>query len=135
MRLAPDERVRLYVDRLGGRLRYRDALMTAMEGYELQILEETPTRSAYRLVRSNRTCEIAFVTDGDARHFPVALASVYSKYLRELQMHLFNRYWCGRINGLGPTAGYYSDAQRWLQAAAPEIDRGAFDRRMLVRER
>lgn len=135
MRLAPHERVRLYVDRLGGRIRYRDALMTAIQGYELQILEETPTRSAYRLVRSKRTCEIAFVTGGDARHFPVALASVYSKYLRELQMHVFNRYWCERIEGLQPTAGYYSDAQRWLQTASTEIDRGSFDRRMLVRER
>lgn len=135
MRLAPDEPVRLYVDRLGGRIRYRDALMTAIGGHELQILEETSVRSAYRLVRSSRTCEIAFVTGGDARHFPVALASVHSKYLREVQMHVFNRYWCERVEGLRPTAGYYTDAQRWLQAASEEIDRGSFDRRSLVRER
>jgi len=135
MRLAPDQRVRLYVDRLGGRIHYREALMTAMQGHELQILEETTTRRAYRLIGSSRTCEIAFVTGGDARHFPVALASVYSKYLRELQMHIFNQYWCGRVDGLRPTAGYYTDAQRWLQTTSAEIDRHSFDRRMLVRER
>ncbi|MGD2108588.1 MAG: hypothetical protein PVI86_04265 [Phycisphaerae bacterium] len=135
MRIAPDERVRLYVDRLGGRIRYREALMTAMAGYELTIVEETSERSAYRLVRSERTCEIAFVTGGDARHFPVALASVYSKYLREVQMHVFNRYWGERVEGLRPTAGYYSDAQRWLRDTAEELAKGPFDRAMLVRER
>jgi ribonuclease HII len=135
MRSAPGERVRLYVDRLGGRTHYRDALMAALGGYDLYVLEESPTRSAYRLVRSSRTCEVAFVTGGDARHFPVALASVYSKYLRELQMHVFNKYWCGQIEGLRPTAGYYTDAQRWLQEAAAGINCRSVDRGMLVRQR
>lgn len=135
MRSAPLERVRLYVDRLGGRVHYRDALMTGLSGYELQILEESPTRSAYRLVRSSRTCEISFVTAGETHHFPVALASVYSKYQRELYMHVFNSYWSGQIAGLRPTAGYYSDALRWLADAASEIDRRSIDRGMLVRDR
>jgi hypothetical protein len=50
-------------------------------------------------------------------------------------MHVFNQYWCGRIDGLQPTAGYYSDAQRWLQATSAEIDLRSFDRQMLIRER
>ncbi len=135
MRSVPRERIRLYVDRLGGRIHYRDALLTAMEGFDLQILEESPTRSAYRLVRSLRTCEIEFVTGGEDRHFPIALASVYSKYVRELYMHVFNRYWSGKIAGLRPTAGYYSDAKRWLSDMAVELDRRSVDRNMLVRER
>jgi ribonuclease HII len=80
-------------------------------------------------------CEIEFVTGGDARLFPVALASMFSKYLRELYMHVFNRYWSRQHSGLRPTAGYYTDARRWLEDAAPVINRLSIDRGMLVRER
>ncbi len=135
MQMVPGERLRLYVDRLGGRTHYRDALMTAAEGYELRVLEESSARSAYELIRPTRTCEIEFVTGGDRRHFTVALASIYSKYLRELYMHAFNRYWSGQIDGLRPTAGYYQDAQRWLLEAGVQLGKRAIDRSMLVRER
>ena len=135
LHIAPSERIRLRVDRLGGRKRYRDALRTAMPGYELQITEESEARSAYRLIRSSEVCEIEFVTRGDAGHFPIALASLCSKYLRELYMHAFNRYWSKRQDGLKPTAGYFTDAQRWLAEAAPAIDRLSIDRGILVRQR
>jgi hypothetical protein len=160
LRDVADQRVRLYVDRLGGRIRYRESLSTALAACDLQILEESPERSAYRFVlergrRSSRppgrprfqrptgtsaatpmrVCEIEFVTAGDSRHFPVALASIYSKYLRELYMHVFNRYWSGKMGKLRPTAGYYSDARRWLGEAAPMLDRLSIDRGMLVRQR
>ncbi len=132
---SPRERIRLCVDRLGGRQHYREPLVTAMPGHELQILEESPERSAYRLVRSARVCEIEFATRGEDRHFPVALASVYSKYLRELFMHVFNDYWSGRVADLKPTAGYYSDARRWLRDARPALARAGIDRSLLIRER
>lgn len=135
LRAAPRERVRLCIDRLGGRTHYREVLMTALAGYDLQILEESETRSAYRMVRSSRTCEIEFVRGGEARHFPVALASVYSKYLRELYMHVFNGYWSRQVAGLRPTAGYYTDGRRWLSEASAELDRRSIDRSILVRER
>lgn len=135
MQSASGERVRLHADRLGGRRHYRDALMTAMCGYDLQILEESEARSAYRLVRTPRICEIEFVTGGESRHLPIALASIYSKYVRELYMHVFNRYWSGQIAGLRATAGYYSDARRWLNEAAAELTRRSIDRTMLVRQR
>ena len=135
VRLAPHERVRLCVDRLGGRRHYREALVTALPGYEMQILEESPERSAYRLIRSSRICEIEFATSGEQRHFTVALASVYSKYLRELFMHAFNSYWSGKMPGLERTAGYYTDAQRWLEEVAPVLRQAKVHRGLLVRER
>jgi hypothetical protein len=100
MRHSPDEHVRVLVDRLGGRVHYRDALITAMPACDLEIREESALRSVYHLTRSPRTCEIAFVTGGDSRHFPTALASVYSKYLRELYMRAFNDHWSRRVTGL-----------------------------------
>jgi len=135
LRLSPGERIRVFADRLGGRQHYREAIMTLLPGGELRIIEESETRSAYRVEQRDRTCEIQFATRGEQRHFTTALASVYSKYLRELFMHAFNRYWCGQMRGLRPTAGYYQDAQRWLGDAEGAIARLAVDRALLVRER
>lgn len=135
MRAAPEERIRLCVDRLGGRTHYREALSVSLPGFDMHVLEESEGRSAYRLTRSSKVCEIEFVTGGEARHFTVALASVYSKYVRELYMAAFNRYWSGRIPGLKPTAGYYTDAQRWLGDAGPKLDGFRVDRGLLVRDR
>lgn len=135
MQTAPDEHIRLCVDRLGGRTHYRETLTTAMPGYELQILEETSTKSAYRLVKSSRICRIEFVTGGENEHFLIALASVYSKYLRELYMKMFNAYWCEKIEGLKPTAGYYTDAQRWLGETDEIIKKHSINRDLLVRQR
>jgi len=135
MKAAPNESLRICLDRQGGRTHYREPITTAMPGYDLQVLEETTTRSAYRLERSPRTCSIEFLTEGEDQHFPVALASVYSKYLRELYMHQFNRYWCGQRADLKPTAGYYTDAQRWLRDAAPTIRSLQVPESLLVRQR
>ncbi len=135
MRTSPGERVRLCVDRLGGRTHYREALMTSLSGYDLHIVEESETRSAYRLVRSERTCEIEFVTSGETHRFPIALASIYSKYIRELHMRLFNRFWSSQVPDLRPTAGYYTDAKRWLADVAAELDRRSVDRSLLIRSR
>lgn len=132
---ARQERVRLCIDRLGGRQHYRESLATALPEYELQILEESPLRSSYRLVCAPRVRDIEFVTSGEARHFPVALASVYSKYLRELHMHVFNRYWTAQQGDLRPTAGYFTDARRWLGDATQTLDRLMVDRGMLLRDR
>ena len=135
LRCAPENRVRLHVDRLGGRRHYREPLMTAFAEYQLQILEETPTRSAYRLTGGGRVVEIEFATGGEEHHFPIALASIYSKYLRELYMRVFNEYWSRRQPGLKGTAGYYRDAQRWIRELSPTLDRLGVDRTLLVRQR
>jgi len=42
------------------------------------------------------------------------LAYMLSKYLRELALRAFNVFWCARIDGLRPTAGYPVDADRFL---------------------
>jgi len=135
MKIAPNEHIRLCVDRLGGRTYYREAITTALPDYELQILEETTSHSVYRLVRSSRVCKIEFVTGGENKHFLIALASVYSKYLRELYMKMFNTYWCNQLEGLQPTAGYYTDAHRWLRDTAQVIKQQSIDQNLLVRER
>jgi len=132
-RRAPTENVVVYVDRLGGRIHYREALHTSFPDYELFVLAESPDRSAYRMNDRDRYVRVEFRPGGESRHFATALASIYSKYLRELFMRLFNDYWCARVVGLVPTAGYYTDAQRWLTDAAPAIKELGVPRDRLVR--
>jgi hypothetical protein len=42
-----------------------------------------------------------------------------SKYLRELAMRAFNDFWCTRVPGLEPTAGYPGDSRRFKRAIEP----------------
>lgn len=135
LRASGDRRARVVVDRLGGRMHYRELLGMEFADYEMQIVHESEVRSAYRLTNHRNTYEIEFLTEGEKQHLPIALASIYSKYVRELSMRVFNKYWSSLAGDLRPTAGYYTDAQRWLKDAAPLIDRMSIQRDMLVRER
>lgn len=135
LRAANDPRVSITVDRLGGREHYRQPLMTAFPDYAMQVLEETPERSAYRLTGRGRLVSIEFATGGEDRFLPTALASMFSKYLRELFMHAFNAYWRTHAPQLTPTAGYYTDGQRFLRDIAPVLSRLNIDPRRLVRVR
>ena len=134
-RLGRGERVCLRVDRMGGREHYRESLADSWPGYALRIEEESERRSAYRLEGGGEVIEIEFLVGGESRHLPIALASVYSKYVREVFMHLFNGYWTRHAADLIPTAGYSTDARRWLKDAGPVLDRLKVDRGQLVRAR
>lgn len=132
---APGERIVVHVDRQGGRIHYRESLMTALPAFNLSIIEETQTRSAYRLEHEQRAVEVEFSVGGDQQHFSAALASIFSKYIRELFMHLFNRYWSAHMPLLRPTAGYYTDARRWLGDVSQILEYQRADRQLLVRNR
>lgn len=125
--------LRVWIDRQGGRIGYRRPLMTALDDVQLEVLEESPERSSYRLTRRPAPWMVRFVKSGETHHLPIALASIVSKYIRELFMACFNRYWCAKVSGLRPTAGYYQDGQRFLRDIEPEIARGRVERQSLVR--
>ena len=57
------------------------------------------------------------------------------KYLREVLMGEFNRFWAERVPGLEPTAGYPGDAHRFFEAIAPELGRLGIARERVWRER
>ncbi len=100
---------RIVCDRQSGRTKY-----ARMLGYlfnEVAIEEESPRASRY-------TCDartgVLLTPGADGAYFPVALASMAAKLVRELAMMRFNAYWGERIPELKPTAGYVQDARRWL---------------------
>jgi hypothetical protein len=121
---VPDEPAVVWCDRHGGRKRYGGLLARHFDAPLVQILEETPARSAYLIPAGSRPptqpCRIEFCVGGESRA-PVALASMAAKYIRELSMHAFNAFWASRVPGLEPTAGYPTDALRWRRDAATAI--------------
>lgn len=76
-------------------------------------IEESRDSSRYQGHCLGRSMEWLFLSKAE-RFIPVALASMTAKYLRELAMEAFNRYWIGRVGGLRATAGYPVDARRFL---------------------
>ncbi|HQE29993.1 MAG TPA: hypothetical protein PL151_19765 [Phycisphaerae bacterium] len=123
----------IWADRHGGRMAYLKPLMNAWPEAEFTVLEESPEHSGYRITRSGIPWTIRFVVDGEACQMPVALASIFSKYIRELLMICFNRYWRGLIPDLRPTAGYNTDGQRFLADIDAIVKQQCLDRNLLVR--
>lgn len=136
VREAEDEELLIVVDRLGGRDDYRGLLMSAFPDRDLHILRVDDQVSQYRLTPRHNTghsWQIRFQVEADQTCLPVGLASMTAKYVRELLMACFNQFWQSRNPSLRPTAGYYTDAQRFLReiaecAAAAGIDMQRFTR-------
>jgi ribonuclease HII len=109
-----EQRLRVVVDRQGGRMHYREPLQRMFPDAQLRIAEESEQRSAYELIRDGLTAEISFEVDGESRCLPTALASMLSKYVRECCMEMINGFWTGHVDGLAPTAGYHEDGNRFF---------------------
>jgi hypothetical protein len=106
-------------DKHGGRHFYLDALASAFPGTWIDRGPEGPDLSRYTLRDGDRRLDLDLLPRADADDGLVALASLVSKYVRERWMDIFNRYWCSRIPGLRPTAGYPADAARFRLAIGP----------------
>lgn len=133
--LKPDsgERGLIIVDRQGGRTHYRDPLRRMFPQMELTIIEEGEQCSRYRLVSGQQDLELAFQVKADRDHLLVSLASMVSKYVRELLMTCINRYFRGFCPDLTPTAGYWQDGQRFLQDLASRCPQVGYEENRLVR--
>ncbi|MEM1165217.1 MAG: hypothetical protein AAGI30_02890 [Planctomycetota bacterium] len=117
------------VDRQGGRTKYASALAGALPDTAIETLDESGEVSAY-LVRDppgdDRAMRIEFRVRAESSSLPVALASMTAKFVRELAMLRFNRWWSAKVEGLKPTAGYATDAGRWLGDVSAALG-GHFD--------
>lgn len=132
---APPGMLRIYADRHGGRVHYRAPLQQVFGGCGFRILDETAEWSGYRITGRQRAVDLYFGVEFDKHHLPVALASMASKYLRELFLVLLNRFWAQRVPGLASTAGYYTDGRRFLADIAQAIPAVVPDLDLLERSR
>ena len=95
-------------DKHGGRNRYDDVISDAFPDKFVFSQEESGPRSVYKV----GNLEFCFRTKAEAV-LPVALASMVSKYVREVIMKQFNRFWQHHISDLKATKGYPMDAKRF----------------------
>lgn len=110
----PDETEAFVVgDKHGGRNRYDELLAEIVDDEIIYRMEESAERSDYRIGNS----QLRFQPRAE-EYGPVALASMVAKFVREIAMGHFNRFWGKRIEGLKPTQGYPVDAQRFRQQIA-----------------
>ncbi len=115
-RLADEtEPVAFIIDKHGGRNTYAAMLQQAIPDGMVVAREEGRDRSVYEVLGLERAVRLTFQPRADAEHFCVALASMLSKYLREVLMREFNAFWQRHVPGLKPTAGYPGDAARFFQ--------------------
>ncbi len=134
VRLAGEE-TRIYVDKLGGRNRYQPFLQSVFRDRLVMCRCESAGNSAYHAPGPISDFSIAFQPEADRRFLPVALASMLSKYLREVLMTMFNRFWQEHVPGLKPTAGYPGDAARFYADIEPARKRLGIPDQILWRSR
>ena len=127
--LAP---VEVICDKHGGRNRYAALIAERFDVGLIDVRSESRPKSVYRATEMGRRLDFTFSMQAES-YLPVALASMASKYLRELAMLAFNRFWSAQIDGLLPTAGYPADAQRFKAAIAATQSRLGIDDRVLWR--
>lgn len=127
-----DRRVFVSCDKHGGRNKYLEPLQTKFPDYLIEVRRESRAESIYRWGLDRQRIEMRFVTSGE-RFLPAALASMTSKYLRELAMRAFNAFWLTRVPDLRPTAGYPTDAKRFKRDIADAQTELGIDDRLLWR--
>jgi len=116
-RLPQGKDIFILCDKHGGRNHYLDILSEFFPDEFIQVVQQSRQSSVYRLALANRKLEFRFVAKGET-HLPIALASMLSKYHRELAMIRFNAFWQSHLPDLRPTAGYPEDAKRFKQQIA-----------------
>ena len=126
--------ISIICDKHGGRNRYRDLLAEHFAEAFIEIHGEGRRQSVYRFGPHERRIEFRFQTKAEA-YLPAALASMASKYLRELAMRALNAFWSARVPGLRHTAGYPQDAKRFKTEIARAQAELGIDDRVLWRSR
>jgi len=129
------EGLELVIDRHGGRKKYASLLSHDFAETFVEVVREGPKWSAYTLHGDGRKMRVTFVARGEERSFAVALGSCMAKYVREISMSAFNEYFSDLQDGLQPTAGYWTDGQRWLEEAGEAVKRAGVDLGKIVRQR
>jgi hypothetical protein len=103
-------------DKHGGRHYYLEPLSRTFADSWIDRGPESPEASRYTIRDVSRRMELTLMPKADREDGLVALASIVSKTVRELWMDGFNAFWCARVPGLRPTAGYPVDARRFRDA-------------------
>jgi len=106
----------MVVDRLGGRVYYGEVLQQFWPDSTITVVDEAKMKSEYTANSPDgKKRTIKFLVSGEENSALVAMASCTAKYVREVHMTLFNKYWMTRYAKLKPTSGYWTDAMIWMR--------------------
>ncbi len=127
--------LQIIVDRQGGRVHYRKILQRMFGDMHLTILTQSPACSSYELRAGSKKMRLHFVVGADDRFLPTSLASMASKYIRELLVDNINRYFTAHCASLKPTAGYWKDGLRFIDELKKYLPNLQYDTDLLIRSR
>ena len=114
-------------DKHGGRSKYAGLIQEILTEEFVFVEAESLASSNYRFCENDRDIQIRFQAKGES-FLPTALASMVSKYVREVFMTVWNDFWQLEIPNLKPTKGYPQDAKRFKAAiAARQLELGISD--------
>ncbi len=83
----------IFADRIGGQRRYLPFLKEgSLKNWRCQTLEESIEVSSYKLNLKEKIAVIFFLQNGEEKEFPVALSSLFGKYIREISIERINRF-------------------------------------------
>ena len=109
-----EKQVFVVCDRIGGRTYYEE-ILTKQSDFGLISSNSGLEESEYKMCLEKTTLDVRFEVGADNNYFPVALASMIGKYVRECIMRYMNEYFTRLQPGLKPTAGYWTDGLRFLK--------------------
>jgi ribonuclease HII len=124
LRLATEptlDAVSFLCDKQGGRNFYAGLLQEAFPDGWVVTERESTDESRYRVDLLPCPVTVTFRPRADGDSVAVALASMLCKYLREVCMRQFNRFWEKHVPGIRPTAGYPVDAKRFYAEIRPAM--------------
>ena len=107
-----DDDLEIVCDKHGGRSKYADLIKAHLTDQPISIGAETKACSDYSFSDQQRDIVIRFQAGGET-FMPTALASMVSKYVREVFMKAWNQFWIDQLPNLKPTKGYPLDAKRF----------------------
>ena len=119
--MKPGEPVIILCDKHGGRNFYASMIQAAFPDGWVIAEKESAAESRYRVEQLDRPVMVTFRPRADGDSVAVALASMLCKYLREVCMMQFNRFWAKHVPGIRPTAGYPVDAKRFYAQIRPAM--------------
>jgi len=129
-----EKNIRICVDKQGGKDKYVRSLLRMFPGVELSVVKEGPDESEYLMKDGERQIRLSFSKKGESQHLLIAWASIVSKYLREIFMMQFNRFWSAQNPTLTPTAGYWEDGQRFMKDIDPLLKKLNISAAELIRQ-
>lgn len=109
-----DDDVEVGCDKHGGRSKYAALIQQFLTQQAVNVGRESGGSSDYSFRENDRDVVVRFQAKGES-FLPTAVASMVSKYAREVFMAHWNAFWQSKQPGLKPTKGYPVDAKRFKQ--------------------